>query len=276
MILQKTEVKTFNMEIAEKEIIIIELLSSLDSLAIAFSGGVDSSLLAVLANKYVKEKVLLVNACTPFSTEIETLFVNKWAKENNYDLEIIKADILQIPEIQKNQPERCYHCKKFLMKKIHTIAKHHGIERIADGSNMDDLSDYRPGHKATEELGIIHPFIEAQITKKEIQKLAKKYNLENWNAPAQACLATRIPVNTPILDEDLRKIEKAEDYLHKIGFLACRVRKLGDMAKIEIPQTRIEDFLIHREMIADALKQLEFQQVLLDLEGYRQGSMNRK
>ena len=252
------------MTIREKEKFLINLLSSLDSLAIAFSGGVDSSLLAVLANKYVKGKVLLANACTAFFTEKETLFVNNWARENEYDLEVVKVDILKFPEIQKNPSDRCYHCKKFLMKEIKAAAGYHGIY-----TNMDDLADYRPGHKAAEELGIIHPFIEAQITKEEIRELAKQYNLENWDTPAQACLATRIPVNTPILNEDLRKIEKAEDYLHSLGFLACRVRKLGGMAKIEVPKNRIKDSLIYRETIVDSLKEFGFQQVLLDLEGYK-------
>lgn len=258
----------------EKEKKLENLFSSFESLAIAFSGGVDSSLLAVLANKYVKGKVLLINACTAFCTEKETLFVNKWTKKNNYDLEVIKIDVLKFPEIQKNSSDRCYHCKKLLMKEIQAVAEHHGIKKIADGSNIDDLSDYRPGHKATEELGIIHPFIETQITKEEIRYLAKKYNLENWNAPAQACLATRIPVNTPILNENLRKIEKAEDYLHSLGFLICRVRKLEDTAKIELPQSRISDLLLYRETIVDSLKQLGFRNIFLDLEGYNRGSMN--
>ncbi len=257
------------MDIIEKGKFLINLLSSLDSVAIAFSGGVDSSLLAVFANKYVKGKVLLVNACTPFCTGKETLFINKWTKENEYDLEVVKIDILKFPEVQKNPPDRCYHCKKILMKELQAVAEHNGIKTIADGSNMDDLSEYRPGSKAAEELGIIHPLIEAQITKEEIRELAKKYNLTNWNTPAQACLATRIPVNTPILNEDLRKIEKAEDCLHRLGFLACRVRKLGDIAKIELPQSRIGDSLLYRETIVDELKELGFQQILLDLEGYK-------
>lgn len=259
----------------EKEQFLINLFPSLDSLAIAFSGGVDSSLLAVLAYKYLKGKVLLINARTPFCTKKETLFVNRWTGERGYALEAVKIDILKFSEIQKNPPDRCYYCKKLLMKEIQAAAWHHGIKTIADGSNMDDLSDYRPGHKAAEELGIIHPFIEAKITKDEIRELARKYNLENWNVPAQACLATRIPVNTQILNEDLRKIEKAEDYLHSLGFLACRVRKLGVMAKIELPQNRIGDLLLLRETIVGVLKGFGFQYVLLDLEGYKQGAMNQ-
>ena len=263
-----------NNALIEKEKNLEKLLSSMDSAAIAFSGGVDSSLLAVLANKYVKGNVLLVNACTAFCTEKEALSINKWTKENKYDLEVVKIDVLKFPEIQKNPPDRCYHCKKLLMKEIQVVAEHHGIKTIADGSNMDDLSDYRPGSKAAKELGIIHPFIDTQITKQEIRELAKKYSLENWDAPAQACLATRIPINTPIINEDLRKIEKAEDYLHTLGFLACRVRKFEDMAKIELPQSRIGDSMLYKEAIVDALKELGFQHVLLDLEGYKRGAMN--
>jgi len=257
-----------------KENFLINSLASLSSLAIAFSGGVDSSLLAVLANKHVKGKVLLVNAHTPFFTEKETWFVNRWTRKHGYTLKIIKIDVLKTPKIKKNLSDRCYHCKKALMKEIIAVAKFHGIDIVADGSNIDDLSDYRPGHKAAAELGIIHPFIEAKITKNEIRKLAKKYNLENWNTPVQACLATRIPANTPILNEYLRKIEKAEDYLYNLGFLGCRVRMLENTAKIELQQDQIANSLLHRESIVNKLKEMGFRNVLLDLEGYKKPTDN--
>lgn len=257
-----------------KELILADLLSGYGSLAIAFSGGVDSTLLGFLAKKYVKGKVLLVNAHTSFSTEEEGKFVKRWADENNICIEVVDFDIMSLPEVRNNPPERCYYCKKTLMKEVFTIAKKYGITKVADGSNIDDLSDYRPGGKATEELGVLHPFIDANITKNDIRRLARKYNLENANAPAQACLATRLPPNTWLLEEDLRQIEKAEIFLHTLGFLSCRVRKFGTTAKIEIQPEQFQEFILVREKVVIYFKQLDFKKVTLDLEGYRQGSMN--
>ncbi len=259
-----------------KEQSLANLLSGYGSLAIAFSGGVDSTLLSLLAKKYVKGKVLLVNAHTPFSTEEEGEFVKRWAKENDISIEVADFDILKVAEVQNNPPDRCYHCKKTLMKEVFAIAKKYEITQVADGSNIDDLSDYRPGSKATEELGILHPFIEANITKTDIRLLARRYNLENADAPAQACLATRLPTNTRLLDEDLRQIERAEIYLHALGFLSCRVRKFGTTAKIEIHLVQIMEFIFQREKIVAYFKELGFKNITLDLEGYKQGSMNTK
>lgn len=266
----KTKIESI--ETAEKRL--SKVFSQFDSLAIAFSGGVDSTLLGFMAKKYVKGKVLLVNAHTQFSTEKEGEFVKRWAKENGLSLEVADFDIIGISEVQNNPPDRCYYCKKTLMKEVLAIAKKSGITKVADGSNIDDLSDYRPGSKATKELGILHPFIDANITKKNIRQLAEKYHLENANAPAQACLATRIPSNTLLLDKDLRQIEKAEIFLHASGFLSCRVRKLGTTAKIEVQPDQIMKLITLRETIVDYLKKLGFEHVTLDLEGYKQGSMN--
>lgn len=257
-----------------KEQRLANLFSAFDSLAIAFSGGVDSTLLGFLAKKYAKGKVLLVNAHTPFSTEKEGKFVKRWAEENNISIEVAEFDILSVPEVLNNPPDRCYYCKKTLMKEVFAIAKKYGITKVADGSNIDDLSDYRPGGKATEELGVLHPFIDAGITKSDIRQLAKKYKLENADAPAQACLATRLPPNTRFLEEDLRQIEKAEIFLHALGFLSCRVRKFGTIAKIEIQLLQISEFILVREKIVAYFKQLGFKNITLDLEGYKQGAMN--
>jgi len=257
-----------------KEQVLANLLSEYNSLAIAFSGGVDSTLLGFLAKKYVKGKVLLVNAHTSFSTEEEGKFVKRWADENSICIEVVDFDIIGVPEVRNNPSERCYYCKKTLMKEVFAIAKKYGIIKVADGSNIDDLSDYRPGGKATEELGVLHPFIDANITKSDIRRLARKYNLENANAPAQACLATRLPPNTRLLEEDLRQIEKAEIFLHSLGFLSCRVRKFAPTAKIEIQPEQIQDFILVREKVVIYFKQLGFKNTTLDLEGYKQGSMN--
>lgn len=266
------QIRKETVEIKEQRL--ANLLSGYGSLAIAFSGGVDSTLLGFLAKKYVNGKVLLVNAHTQFSTEKEGEFVKRWAKENNIFIEVADFDIISVTEVQNNPPDRCYHCKRTLMKEVFALAKKYGITNVADGSNIDDLSDYRPGNKATEELGILHPFIEANITKNDIRLLARRYNLENADAPAQACLATRLPTNTLLLNDDLRQIEKAEIFLHSLGFLSCRVRKFGPMAKIEIHLVQIMEFIFQREKIVEYFKELGFKNITLDLEGYKQGAMN--
>lgn len=263
-----------DIQITQKEYELSRILSTYNSLAIAFSGGIDSSLLAVLANKYVKGRVLLVNVFSPFSTEKEVVFVHKWSKEQNYDLEVLHLNPLASQEIKNNPKDRCYYCKKLIMTEITKIASNHSISTIADGANIDDLSDFRPGMKASDELGIKHPFIEAGVTKAHIREMAKSNNLENWNLPSSACLASRIPFNTPILESDLRKIEKAEDYLHTLGFMHCRVRKISESAKIELPAHIVDEVMPYRADIVEQLKYFGFKGVFLDLEGYRQGSLN--
>ncbi len=265
-----------DIQITEKEIALSRILSSYESLAIAFSGGIDSSLLSVLANKYIHGKVLLVNVVSPFSTEREIVFVNKWAKKQNYELEILKLNPLEFEQIRNNPKDRCYYCKKLIMSEIKIIALRHGISVVADGTNIDDLNDYRPGTKASDELDIKHPFIEANVSKHEIREMAKLNSLENWNLPSSACLASRIPFNTPILEIDLRKIEKAEDYLHILGFMHSRVRKIGESAKIEVPIHVIDEVMPYRNEIVDKFKYLGFKGIYLDLEGYRQGSLNEE
>ncbi|MCP4177631.1 MAG: ATP-dependent sacrificial sulfur transferase LarE [bacterium] len=263
-----------NLNSLTKEEKLRNILSEYNSLAIAFSGGIDSTLLAYCANKFIEGKVLLINICSPFSTEKETVFINKWAGDSDFELEVIHKNPLDVPIIQENTKDRCYHCKKLLMSEIIEDARHHGINTVADGTNIDDFGDYRPGIKASDELSIRHPFIEAKFTKDDIRELAHKYNIPNWDLPSSACLASRIPYDTPILESDLRNIEKAEDFLHKLGFLSCRVRKLDDAAKIEVPIDRIDNLLIFRNEIIAICKNLDFKQVYIDLEGYRQGALN--
>lgn len=253
--------------ITEKEYKLSKILSTYQSLAIAFSGGVDSSLLAVLAKKYIKGKVLLVNVFSPYSTDKEVLFVNKWAKEQNYELEILNLNPLESELIRSNPNDRCYHCNKFIMSEILKIALEHEISTVVDGTNIDDVNEYRLGIKASDELGIKHPFIEANVSKQEIIEMAKFNNLENWNFPSYGCLVTRIPFNTPILETDLRNIEKAEDYLHVLGFMRCRVRKVVDSAKIELPAKIIDEIMPHRSDIVEKFKYIGFKGVSLDLEG---------
>jgi len=249
-------------------------LNNYESAAIAFSGGIDSTLLALCSQKFINGKVIAININSPFSTASELQFAKKWCMENLIDLIIIEENPLNDVKVKNNPIDRCYYCKKILMSLIIEAAAKHGIKNIFDGTNLDDLTDYRPGIKASDELGILHPFIDAKFGKEEIRKLAKSYNLSIWDKPSSACLASRIPYNTQITETDLRIIEKAENYMHELGFLLCRVRKFDNTAKIEIPKSRIENFILDYEKIVEHLKSIGFKHALLDLEGYRQGSLN--
>ncbi|HBM17582.1 MAG TPA: ATP-dependent sacrificial sulfur transferase LarE [Lentisphaeria bacterium] len=261
-------------EISESEYKLAKVLSLYNSLAVAFSGGVDSSLLSFMANKYVKGKVLLINVFSPFSTAKEAVFVEKWAADKNYELEVIKLNPLNSEQIKSNSKERCYYCKKLIMSELIKIAAKHSIEYVADGTNQDDLEDCRPGNKAADELGIKHPFLEAGITKNEIREMARENNLENWDRPSSACLASRIPFGKSLEESDLRRIEKAEEFLHQFGFMHCRVRLIGESAKIELPVAIVDEIMPLRKEIVEQLKNLGFKGVFLDLEGYRQGALN--
>ena len=263
-----------SVQISDSEYKLGKTLSSYTSLAVAFSGGIDSSLLAFMANKYVKGNVLLINVFSPFSTEREAVFVEKWAREQNYQLEVIKLNPLESEQIKSNPKDRCYHCKKLIMSELLKIAAKHGISFVADGTNVDDLGDYRPGNKASDELGIKHPFLDANITKKEIREMAKEYNLENWDRPSSACLASRVPFDTPIEEANLRKIEKAEEYLHALGYMHCRVRMIGESAKIELPPAIVDEIMPLRHEVVEKFKAIGFKRVFLDLEGYKMGALN--
>ncbi|HRD02677.1 MAG TPA: ATP-dependent sacrificial sulfur transferase LarE [Candidatus Saccharicenans sp.] len=262
--------------LSRKYEILKEQLKSTGSAMVAFSGGVDSSLLLRVAADVLKDKVLAVVIDSPVFSREEIQAAKKLAKDLKVSLMTIKANTLEVPEVIKNTDRRCYYCKLFLFSRLRKIARQKSLNEILEGSNLDEAGDYRPGRKALEELNIRSPLEEAGFTKIEIRKLAKYLGLPNWNKPSVACLASRVPYGQPLNVDILSKIEKGEKILRQQGFSQVRLRHHGEIARIEIDPGEFSRWLepVVREKAVASLKKLGYRYVALDLDGYRMGSLN--
>lgn len=240
-------------------------------LCLAFSGGIDSTLLLYLCRNM---DILALTFSSNFQTQEEIELTKTLCQKYSVEQIIIEQDIFQNSIILNNPKDRCYHCKKMLFESALEITKSRGIKYLIDGTNFDDLGVYRPGRIALKELGILSPFAEFKITKQDIRKFAKECGIETFNKPSTPCLATRFPYGTTLTKEKLKVVEKGEQILKDSGFECCRLRLHCDIARIEILPKNFNDFLLQKENITRGLKQLGIKFITLDLEGFRSGSMD--
>lgn len=257
------QLKNIRSKIAEKGKIIV-----------AYSGGVDSSLMAKIAHDVLGEKAL----CTIIDSETlprsELDYAVELAQTLGLNYEIIRLHPLTAEEFVQNRPDRCYFCKKASFTRLKILASERGITCIADGMNLSDYDDYRPGIAACKEMGIWHPFVDAGISKEDIREIARSMKLSFWNKPSSACLSSRIPYGERITIRNLERVELAEDFLKCLGFEQLRVRAHGNLARIELLGNDLEKAILNRVEISEKLRSIGFSYVTLDMNGFRSGSMN--
>ncbi len=250
------------------------MLRELKSCAIACSGGVDSTFLIKVAYDVLGRNALAVTATSSTYPQRELEDAKRFVQQIGIPHVIIHSEELYIEEFSKNPPDRCYYCKKELFRKIQKIAAENHLAAVLDGSNADDMFDYRPGGKARKELGVISPLKEVGLTKQEIRELSRSMHLESAEKPAFACLASRFPYGVKITKGRLRQVEQAETFLFSLGVHQCRVRYHKDVARIEVAKPDFQNILAHADGIVKRFKKLGFTYITLDVEGYRAGSMN--
>ncbi len=267
MVLTDIQKKKYNALMAE--------LGHMGRVVLAFSGGVDSSLLVYCTKEALGgDNVLAVTLVTPYLPKSEFVAAKTLTRQIGVLHQMVEVPIHNA--IRNNPPDRCYLCKQLLFKKLKQIAEEHGYDTVIDGSNRDDLDDYRPGFKAIKELGIRSPMLDIGLTKQDIRDLSEALKLPTWNKPATGCLLTRIPHGTRIDRIELERIEKGETFLRDLGLSVVRIRSHGVLARIELPVNALAGCVEpqFRERIVTYLKKLGYIYVTVDLAGYQTGSLN--
>jgi uncharacterized protein len=266
-----------NSSVKEKHEKLKAIFKAMGKVLVAYSGGVDSTLLLKVAKDTLGEgNVLAVTALSPLYPDRELAGAKKLTQEMGARHLLIESNELEIEGFSKNPPDRCYYCKRELFGELKSLAQKEAIAFIVEGSTLDDEKDHRPGRRAVQELGIRSPLKEAMFTKGEVRELSNALGLNTWDKPSFACLASRFPYGQEITLEELKMIDEAEAFLLGLGFKQVRVRHHGDLARIEIYREEIERLLDRslREKVVSHLKKIGYHYVTVDLQGFRSGSMN--
>ncbi|MDD1743214.1 MAG: ATP-dependent sacrificial sulfur transferase LarE [Methanomassiliicoccales archaeon] len=251
-------------------------LESMKKVAVAFSAGVDSTLLLAMSKRVLGENVLALTVSTELQPPHEIEMAKEIAQRLGVRLLIIRLQLLNNPEIGRNPKDRCYLCKRSVLAAILRSAKEKGFPIVADGTNADDARSTRPGLKALTELGVRSPLAEAEMTKEDVRAASARLDLPTKDKPSNPCLATRIPYDSALTVEKLNMVAEAEAGLRELGFADSRVRHHGAIARIEVPVARFKDIIVERERIVQIVKQAGFVYAALDLQGYRSGSLEEE